>query len=283
MDGWADDVVVLINADRLTGQIESVTDEVIRLRNPHLGEVVIPRKSVACFGPREKTAIPSLTATTAGSTNTWKNSLEFGFNLSEAEHNTRNLVLRWESHRDKKPSLLHLQALAFWGDYDGITTTQKSEGRAKYEHDWVRHWYWYNQLSAAYDRFRGLDLELQEGPGLGYRFLDTPSQNLAVEAGPNYLLRFETDHQRRQSFSLRAAQYYTWKINDRVSLNESAEFLQRTDDFAARQFRGELSLVMTLTRVLSLRLSLLDEYMTRPVLDTPENSLQFITSLGVTF
>lgn len=330
----ANDAVVLINGDRITGQIELVTEDSIHLRSQYLGEVVIPRKSVASFGAQEKTmpqtlvptnetiiaavdygqmanlTLPILTTTNETITSNsvdfmqllttlqrlaattenivaanklWRSSIDFGFNLSQAAHSTRTFALQLETKREKKPSMLNLQVQAFLGDSDGIATTQKVEGRAKYEYDWLKHWYWYNQFSTTYDRFRGLDLELQEGPGAGFRFLDSPRQKLALEAGPTYLLLVQNDHQQRQSLSLRIAQKYVRKLNDLVSLDENLEFIQRTDIFAARQFRGELSLVVTLTRMLSWRMTLLDEYITHPVLNTPENSLQFISSLGVRF
>lgn len=292
----AEDTVMLINGDRLTGQIEAVTDESIRLCSPHLGELVIPRKSVASFGAMEKTPTQMLAATNAVAATTtnvvattaappklWKNTVEFGFNLSEAQHSTQNLTAHFETTRQKKPTLLHLETSVFWGDTDGVTTTQKAEGRAKYEYDWSKRWYWYDQLTSNYDRFRGIDLELHEGAGAGYRLLDSPLQQLAVEMGPLYLLRVQTDQQEPQSFAWRTAQNYGQKINAVVSWKENLEFIQRTDDFAAHDFRGDLSLIVALTRLLSVRLSLTDEYTTRPVRDTPENSLQFITSLGVTF
>jgi putative salt-induced outer membrane protein YdiY len=286
----ADDVVVLINGDRLTGKIVNVTDDVIVFESPHLGGLTISRAAVKTFGPAEqiarerepKTGEPEVEVAEE-KPKLWKGSCDAGYNLTKGAKDAQNAFVRFELGRERGPSVLHFRAQGFWGETEGETTAQKADGRVKYEYEFNERAYVLNQLSGAYDRIRELDAELQNGVGAGYRLIRTEKRRLSVEAGPNYLFRSQRGLDDVHALSLRFGESCRQQINEALEFSQEFEFLQRADRFEARQFRGEATLRVALPRAMALKLTLLDEYDTAPAAGVPKNSLQFITSLGVTF
>lgn len=143
-------------------------------------------------------------------------------------------------------------------------------------------WFVYDLAGAGYDEVRKIDVQYEIGPGLGYHFITRPSLQLNFEGGVEYQEQYRSDNTTTKNLYFRISEDSTWKINHSVTFSERAEFLPRADstDFRAR---AESTLSYALWRNVSVNLSLLDLYDTKPAQSIANNDLQVHTSVGVTF
>jgi len=143
-------------------------------------------------------------------------------------------------------------------------------------------WFVYDLAGVGYDEVRKIDLQYEIGPGLGYHFLMGPRVQLNGEVGANYQEQYRSDNTTTKNLYFRVGQDSSWKINPDLTFRERFEFLPRADstDFRAR---AESTLSYSLWHNVSLHLSLLDLYDTKPAQSIANNDLQVHTSVGVTF
>ena len=143
-------------------------------------------------------------------------------------------------------------------------------------------WFVYDLAGVGFDQVQKINFQYEVGPGLGYHLISQPDLLLNSELGVNYQEQYRSDNTTTKNPYFRLAQDSNWKLNRSVTFTEKFEFLPRTDstDFRAR---AESSLNYALWRNLSLRLSLLDLYDTKPAQNVANNDLQIHTSVGIKF
>lgn len=143
-------------------------------------------------------------------------------------------------------------------------------------------WFVYDLAGAGYDEVRKIDVQYEIGPGLGYHFITRPTLQFNSEVGIDYQEQYRSDNTTTKNMYFRVSQDSNWKINHDLTFSERFAFLPRADstDFRAR---AESTLSYALWRNVSLHLSLLDLYDTKPAQNVANNDLQVHTSIGVTF
>ncbi len=75
-------------------------------------------------------------------------------------------------------------------EYDttrGFTSTDNWSVMGNLDHTFSNKWYYAGALMFKHDKFADLKLRTMLGPGIGYRFFDSKAKNLRLEAGPYYL------------------------------------------------------------------------------------------------
>ncbi len=143
-------------------------------------------------------------------------------------------------------------------------------------------WFIYDLASLGYDEIRKIDFQYAIGPGVGNHLITQPSFWLNGELGMDYQEQYRLDKTTSKNVFFRIGEDSNWKINQVMTLAERFDFLPRADSTDFR-FRAEASLNYALWRNLSLQLSLLDLYDTKPAKNVTRNDLQIHTSVGVTF
>jgi hypothetical protein len=143
-------------------------------------------------------------------------------------------------------------------------------------------WFIYDLASLGYDDIRKINFQYAIGPGLGYHLLTQRDWQLNGELGVDYQEQHRADKTTTRNLFFRLGQDSTWKVNSGLSFTERFDFLPRADaaDFRAR---AEATLSYALWRNVSLHLSMLDLYDTKPAQSVTSNDLQVHTSVGVTF
>ena len=143
-------------------------------------------------------------------------------------------------------------------------------------------WFLYDQVAAGYDKIRKINFQDEVGPGFGYHLITRPPLTMNLEGGFDYQEQYRSDQTTTKDFYLRLSEDITWKINRDITFSEKIEITPRAD-FAEFRARAEATLTYALWRNLSLNLSVLDAYDTRPAQDVTFNDLQVHTSIGVKF
>jgi hypothetical protein len=145
-----------------------------------------------------------------------------------------------------------------------------------------KKFYVYNLASVGYDEVRKINFRDEVGPGLGYHLFTEPRFVANVESGLDYQEQYRSDDTVTRDFFARFAEDLTWKVNHHVTLTEKFEFFPELDLESYRS-RFESTLSYALWQNLSLNLTVLDLYDSKPAEDVPYNDLQVRSSLGWKF
>jgi hypothetical protein len=164
-----------------------------------------------------------------------------------------------------------------------VVSDNRMGGSSKTDFDLSRKWYIYNLGAAFYDHVRLINRHYEDGPGIGYHWFTGSNFVVNLELGANYQVEDRADGTRTENFYTRVGQDLTWKINKQMNLTEKAEYFQQAD--YATQYRAQFESTLSYALLLnvSLNLSVIDLYDTRPTAGVPDNDLQLRTSVGVKF
>ena len=305
-------ILHLRNGDRIAGTVLSETTNRVTLSTVWIKEVDIPVAQI------ERREIPTNQATVILATNApsktagtnvlsvvkvfppppdtnswwkrWKGEVALGMDMERGatDHQiyyakTKLTYAQPYAHDPKQFFRNILTYDAEYGKTDGTLSDDRMGGSSKTDFDLSRLLYLYNLGSASYDKIRKIDLHYEDGPGAGYHWITRTNFIVNLELGANYQVEERSDQPTTRSFYYRLGQDLTWKINKQMNLTEKFEFFPRTDNLAQYRMRFEATLSYALMLNLSLNLSVIDFYDTRPATAVPNNDFQIRTSLGLKF
>jgi hypothetical protein len=170
-----------------------------------------------------------------------------------------------------------------YGTAEGVLSDNRMEGNWKTEYDLTKRFLIYNAVDAGYDEVRGIDLQYDFGPGVGYKWFVLTNFVFKTELGGDYQEQyFQHDHQ-TSIYSLRVAEDAWWQITRKVRWDEKIEFFPNVEDLSAYRIRLETNLSYLLKENLTLSLNLVDLYNTTVPLGVSENDLQIRSLIGIKF
>ena len=306
------------NGDRLTGDVVSESATNLVLNTPWARDVIVPKDQISL---REKVPIttaqtPATTPSpiaviTANNTNqpppkpatppatqasatkpkppsNWHGEVQIGTDLRFSEKDRQLYYSRMKLiyARELQPKRLFKNIFdynAAYGEADGILSDNRMEGSIKTDYDLSRRFFGYNLAGAGYDEIRKIDFRLEVGPGLGYHLFARTNYIMNLEVGANYQARYYSDSRKDERIYCRFAEDATWKISNKMTLDEKFEFFPRPEDFGNYRLRFETNYRYLLLQNLSFNLTLLDLYDTEPARTVTRNDLQVRSSLGLKF
>jgi hypothetical protein len=162
------------------------------------------------------------------------------------------------------------------------TTSDRMFASDKMSFDLSGRWYVYSLIGGGYDHIQKINAQYEAGPGVGYHLIVRSNLTLNVEGGLNYQGQYRSDGGDVQDVYYRLAEDVTWKLWGKLSLVEKLEFFPRVN-FAGYRVRFESTLKYDLWKNISLNLTVLDLYDTKPADTVSRNELQVRSSLGVKF
>ena len=170
-----------------------------------------------------------------------------------------------------------------YGRTAGILSANRMDGSAKTDLDLGHRFYVYSLAGAGYDQIRKIDLRYNFGPGVGYHLIPLKTFTLNTELGLDYQAQRLSDGTSTDFIFLRLAEIANWQFNARLSWDEKFEFFPEVEDFDVFRFRFETNFRYQLFSNLSLNLTVIDQYDTRPAQTVTRNDLQVRSSVGVKF
>jgi putative salt-induced outer membrane protein len=105
---------------------------------------------------------------------------------------------------------------------------------------------------------------------------------LAAEAGPGAVLE-KLDGSRKNYMVARAAERFEHKVDDHTKIWQNVEFLPQFDESRNFLVNAEIGLETTLTRTISLRVDLQDNYINVPAPGRQRNDMRLVTGLVYKF
>ncbi len=172
-----------------------------------------------------------------------------------------------------------------YGSLNGVQSANRMDGSLKTDLDLgrSRRLYVYNQGGTGYDEIRHVALEFHEGAGLGYKILQRPKLILNGEMGMQYEHQTYLNTPERSFVSLRFGENLTWKVSDKLSVNQRLAYTPDIGDFGEFRVRFDLGVSYPLFKRVTLNLNVIEQYDAKPPRGVDKNDLQVQSTLGITF
>lgn len=212
----------------------------------------------------------------------WETTAAFGLTLtrgnSETLTGTANILAqkKWDKNE------LSLGADGTYGEADGTKNAESIHGFGQYNRLFTDRAYGYARVDALHDAVADVDYRLTFSPGAGYYFVKKERTSLSGELGPGVVLE-KQGGQEDSYLTLRVAERFEHKFNDRTRVWQSVEWLPQVDDFNNSIINAEIGVETQLSTKFSLRVFAQDTYDTRPAAGRKNNDLKLVTALAYKF
>ena len=168
-------------------------------------------------------------------------------------------------------------------DVDHDLTDKFLKGFGQWNHLFSETLYGGVRVDGLYDKIAGIDYRFTVSPLIGYYLIKNAKTTLAVEAGPGFVAENLANRKSDQYVTLRFAERFEHKFNDKAKVWQSAEYLPRVDDFGDYVINGELGASAAITASVDLRVVLQDTYRSEPPDGRKNNDLKLIAGVGYRF
>ncbi|WP_323875218.1 DUF481 domain-containing protein [Aeromonas veronii] len=189
---WAKDILWMNNGDRLTGNIEEVTEQSVRIALPYSGAVTVQREAIKRWRI-DKEDKPKATAKGGlklfeddqdeRNAWLWTGSGDLNIKLKQNDKQTNNVNLKWKSE------LANLDwRYSFSGEYtyetaDNVTDSHDYQLNPTLDYFFNQQWFLRTSLDAEYDMLdKDRYLYMDYGSGPGYRFWNDKRRRLELMA-----------------------------------------------------------------------------------------------------
>lgn len=174
-----------------------------------------------------------------------------------------------------------------FGGQDSNLSAQFVRGGGQYNRLFTQRFYAYGRADGLYDKVAGVDYRFTAGAGVGYYLVKTDKVLLSVEAGPGVvtekLVSTTGAHDYNTYATLRFAENFEYKLNDKTRIWQTAEYLPDISDWGKYILNFTVGIETALTTKLSLRSFLQDTYQSEPAPGRVQNDLKWITGVAYKF
>ena len=217
----------------------------------------------------------------------WTQSFSLGLNVSKGNSESTQVASGYDGLKKFDRSELQLKANINYGDNTKGSTTTKSNDNygfeADYRHEIKNHFYWLLNASYKVDNVASLNYRINIGPGLGYRFIDTPLTSLNTEAGLGYLGQKYDRTPQDDALAYRAAEKFKHKLTEKSSVYQLVEILGDVSEGDNWILKNEIGVTSSLAGNFSLKSSVSDTYTNDPALGKKQNDMTIMTMLVYSF
>ena len=213
----------------------------------------------------------------------WETSAALGLTLTRGNSDTLlftgNILSakKWDEHE------MSLGADATYGEIESEKNAESLHGFSQYNRLFSERAYGYARLDGLHDSIAGIEFRFTLSPGVGYYFIKKENTKLSGEVGPGFVYEKEGGNTPRGYFTLRLAEKFEHKLNDRARIWQSLEILPQVDDYENFIANFELGIESSLTEKLSLRAYIQDTYDNEPADGRKRNDLKLVTALAYKF
>lgn len=207
-----------------------------------------------------------------------------GFGLSISKGNTDNELYTGNLLTSRKwgANEADLGVDGQYGETSGAQNTGNARGFGQYNRLFNERLFGYVRLEVQHDSIADLDYRVTLSPGLGYYVIKNTNTFLRFEAGPGFVHE-KLGGQEDDYMTLRLAERFEHKLNDRVRLWQSLEYLPDVSEFENYIVNAEIGIDASLTDKLSLRTYLQDTYDSQPAPGRDKNDLKLVAAIAYKF
>lgn len=212
----------------------------------------------------------------------WERSASIGMTLTSGNSDTVLFTARAQAVRKSEKGEWDIGADGSYGENGGEKNNESAHGYVQYNHLFSERTFGYLRVDGLYDAIADIDYRVTLSPGIGYYLIKNERTFLSVEAGPGYVFEQvggESDHYA----TLRFAEKFEHKFNDKTRIWQSLEVLPQVDDFDNFIVNAEVGVETALTEKSSLSVYAQNTYDNQPAPGREENDLKVVTAIVFKF
>ncbi|MBE2213854.1 MAG: DUF481 domain-containing protein [Opitutaceae bacterium] len=248
------DVLVLANKDRITGTLVRQEDGKIVFNSDLLGELIVAADVARVEVPKApakkkpdanykfkpldlRTAAKDPQQAERAERTEWVRRMEFGFTSQSGRAEKSDLAFNFEAGRRGKRSEARFLARYLWGESNDDETSDLIESSLRLRRNLSANTFAQSSTRASRDAIKEIDLDGEQGFGLGRNFINTDSVVLAFGAGAAARYRDERTLPGEWDYLVDCFQDLRWEINPRMSLVQDASMVvapANRDDYKFR-------------------------------------------------
>lgn len=212
----------------------------------------------------------------------WESSLTAGLTLTRG--NSHTLLYTGSIQTSKKtPDNEYLfGASGAYGSQNSQDNVNNYGGYGQWNHLFTDRFYGYLRVDALRDVIADLDYRVNVGPGVGYYVIKGTNTTLKAEAGGGMQYQHLGDNYSSYG-TVRFAESFEHKFNDRARLWEKAEILPQVDKFQNYVVNAEIGIESLITKSVSLKTYLDDTYQSEPAAGRYRNDIKLVSGLSYKF
>ena len=212
----------------------------------------------------------------------WKSSASLG--LTVAKGNTDTLLVNSQIASEKitKHNEFTVGLEGGYGEQNTVKNIESLHGYGQWNHLFTPRLFSYVRADGLHDGISELDYRYTLSPGIGYYFVKNTNTTFAAEVGPGVV--FERLGGIDDTYAtLRVGERYEHKFNPRTRFWESIEVLPEVDKWQKYIANAEVGIEAAITKTLSLKTYVQDNYVNRPALDRRNNDIKLVSGISVKF
>jgi putative salt-induced outer membrane protein YdiY len=218
----------------------------------------------------------------ANSAPRWETTAAAGLTLTQGNSDTLLVTANIASARDWDQNEARLGASVTYGETENVRSNEMLQAFGQLNRLLNERLYGYIRLDAMRDAIADVDYRFSLSPGAGYYFIKAARTSLSGELGPGFIYERQGGEESGY-FTLRLAERFEHRFNERAKLWQTAEILPQVDDWNNFLVNAELGVETSLTEKLSLRTFVVNTYDNEPAPGRRKNDVKLVTALGYTF
>jgi putative salt-induced outer membrane protein YdiY len=212
----------------------------------------------------------------------WETTAGLGITLTRGNSKTLLIAGNILSQKKWDQNELRLGADATYGEDRDVKNAESLHAFGQYNRLFSERAYGYIRLDGLHDAVADVEYRLTLSPGVGYYFIKNERTTLSGEVGPGFVYE-KQGNDTKGYITLRLAERFEHKLNDRVRIWQSLEFLPQVDNFDNFILNSEAGIATSITKKLSLRVFAQDTYDNEPAPGRDKNDLKLVTGVEYKF
>jgi len=276
------DEIYLKNGDRISGNINSETEESVTIETEAIESITINRAfvdNVVRSGEIEETPFEPK------EDKLWQSEIAVGYSKANGNTQSNQFSLRSKSNRKTDHDEFTLKGNVHYSSSNKKMDSQKWYGMGRYAFSfWDRKWYNFYKLEGDHDRFANIDYRVIPSTGIGYWLSDEPDWKAMVEMA----IGFEHTNFRDASKSSNEAVlvprgFLEKKFIGGLSLSQDIVLYLSLEDTGKYRLHSETVLTNPINDHLSWKISFIDDLNSDPTGSAKKNDYRLISSLDYAF
>jgi len=212
----------------------------------------------------------------------WQSSISAGLTLTRGNSDTLLVTGGVLTEKKGKINELGFGADGAYGVNNGQKDVDTLHAFGQVNHLFTDNFFGYIRMNALRDGISDLQYRLTIGPGVGYYLLKATNTTLAVESGSAVV--FERLGSKDNTYAtLRLAERFEHKFNDRARIWQAVEILPQVDDFNNYLVNAEFGIESSLSKKLSLQTFVVDNFVNQPAAGRQQNDVKLVSGLKYKF
>ncbi len=212
----------------------------------------------------------------------WESTVALGLTLTSGNSESVLASGSFRTHRNNPTNEWTLGLEGSYGENNAVENNETLHGFGQYNRLFGERWYGYARADALHDGIADVTYRFTFSPGAGYYFVKNKQTSLAGEFGPAVLYE-KLDDEYHTYPTLRLAERFEHRTDEHTRFWQNVEFLPQADQPDNFLVNAEVGAEAALTKRLSLRTVVQDNFANDPAPGRKDNDVKLISGLAYKF